>query len=626
MPSLLNNPFGHISFDEFQQDKVAFADKTGFIEGLDTKSMSRFPLLLRPRCFGKSAFILMLKCFYDISYKDRYEELFSKTAIYEKDLSSKNTYHVIDFDFSGILGRDVNTLVNGFIIAIKSGIADFKKRYPDFVFNPAKNETKTPSGLLKTFLSAYKTFSSKKLLYVMIDEYDNFARNLLFRDEEQSKTITEAYGFIAAFYETIKSGANDCISKTFITGVLPVSLNSLVSGFDISLNVTSEPKFSTYAGFTEEELGVLIPKLVDTDKFGVSVSNLITLMKPVYGGYCFSAASPKTVFNSSLCLFYLHEIAEQEQLAPPELCLAPSCDHYGKKLEHLLNTAGAGLADDILDTYLSGKCFFVSQLYQNFDLIGNTDRDREKLLSILYHLGYLTTAPKFKGGRLTLRIPNLLMARSFDECAVNLRLTPDTAFTSYALDISTLENTEDDLSSFAVSCTEFLSSIVANPILTHRNEKALNLTLYAKLSQTRGIQAKMQKPLRIPAINSTGEDEPMADLVVTVNRGKSNECVYLFKLRHLPEISDTDKREGNENNYESELRRLKRESENKALMYCSALDFSGKQIKSYVMIFQGPKCILCEKQNNKALQHTAELPFADIPNMKEHPCIQSFER
>ena len=107
----------------------------------------------------------------------------------------------------------------------------------------------------------------------------------------------------------------------------------------------------------------------------------------------------------------------------------------------------------------------------------------------------------------------------------------------------------------------------------------------------------MQKPLRIPAINSTGEGEPMADLVVTVNRGKSNECVYLFKLRHLPEISDTDKREGNENNYESELRRLKRESENKALMYCSALDFSGKQIKAYVMIFQGPKCILCEKQN-----------------------------
>ncbi|MEE3421643.1 MAG: AAA family ATPase [Succinimonas sp.] len=65
MPSLLNNPFGHISFDEFQQDKVAFADKTGFIEGLDTKSMSRFSLLLRPRCFGKSAFIMMLKCFYE---------------------------------------------------------------------------------------------------------------------------------------------------------------------------------------------------------------------------------------------------------------------------------------------------------------------------------------------------------------------------------------------------------------------------------------------------------------------------------------------------------------------------------------------------------------------------------
>lgn len=133
---LLNSPFGGVSYGLFRKLKRAFADKSGMIKSLDDLSMTRYPILLRPRRFGKSTFVQMLKCFYDISYADRYDELFSGTEIYDEHLESHNTYHVLDFDFSGVSGDDKDTLIDSFIIAVKRGITDFRKRYSDFIFEP----------------------------------------------------------------------------------------------------------------------------------------------------------------------------------------------------------------------------------------------------------------------------------------------------------------------------------------------------------------------------------------------------------------------------------------------------------------------------------------------------------
>lgn len=97
---LLNSPYGEVSYESFRKLKRAFADKSAMIKSLDDNGMTLYPVLLRPRRFGKSTFIQMLKCFYDISYADRYEELFAKTDIYEEHLESHNSYHVLNFDFS----------------------------------------------------------------------------------------------------------------------------------------------------------------------------------------------------------------------------------------------------------------------------------------------------------------------------------------------------------------------------------------------------------------------------------------------------------------------------------------------------------------------------------------------
>ena len=132
---LLNNPYGQVNYETFRDADLAFADKTGIIKALDDSSMSPYPVLLRPRRFGKSTFVQMLKCFYDISYKDRYEEIFNGKSIYTASLSSHNTYHVVNFDFSMVNTQSNTAMLNSFFSAVASGIDDFMIRYPDFVFD-----------------------------------------------------------------------------------------------------------------------------------------------------------------------------------------------------------------------------------------------------------------------------------------------------------------------------------------------------------------------------------------------------------------------------------------------------------------------------------------------------------
>ena len=112
--TLLNNPYGKVSFDLLRKNNQAYVDKSLIIKSLDDNSMSWYPVLLRPRRFGKSSFVSMLKCFYDISYKDRYEALFSGSRIYEENLSSHNSYHVINFEFSSVDGKTEEDLTSSF--------------------------------------------------------------------------------------------------------------------------------------------------------------------------------------------------------------------------------------------------------------------------------------------------------------------------------------------------------------------------------------------------------------------------------------------------------------------------------------------------------------------------------
>ena len=258
------NPYGVSSFNNFNRLNRAFVDKTDFINVID-KLDTPYPILLRPRRFGKTTFVQMLDYFYDISKKDQYDEVFRGTKIHEMNLPSHNTYHVLNLEFSEIYGNTSAQLVEGFTSNIIDSITDFIDRYPEVNFEVDEYKNKTPSTLINAFFTSCKiAFKGKQDLYVIIDEYDNFANEILSKNRDLFKEITNANGFLKAFYKAIKKHTTKVIAKTFITGVSSVSLDSLTSGFNIAKNVTCHPKLNEFAGFTKDELIGLIEKLVDT--------------------------------------------------------------------------------------------------------------------------------------------------------------------------------------------------------------------------------------------------------------------------------------------------------------------------------------------------------------------------
>ena len=588
---LLSTPYGEVAYETFRELGRAFVDKSSVIKDLEDSKTPLYPVLLRPRRFGKSTFVQMLKCFYDISYKDRYEEIFNGKNIYTANLSSHNTYHVINFDFSMVNSQSNTSMLNSFFSAVATGIDDFMIRYPDFVFDYSELDKSDSVTLFNNFASAYSKYAKNCFtkgsigrLYVMIDEYDNFANQILSQNIKLFRTITDDNGFLKAFYAAIKAAAANanCIAKTFITGVSSVSLDSLTSGFNISRNVTSRACFNEYAGFTEAELAKLIPQLVDLKQLGISADEVIARMKPVYDGYCFSQEAKQTVFNSSMCLYYLDEMRIKGRFLPPEDYLDPASDHDGSKLQQLFAIAEDGLADEIIGIYLSGDRFLLKELAENINLNKDAKYNRIQLLSMLYYLGYLTidTNPA-PNDKLPLKIPNLFMSKLFAQCTADMRLKPSKVFNDSILDISPLQNLEDDISTFATSCTEFLSSIFTNQVLTHMSEMALNLTLFTKLDSMRGVFVEMQKSLRL-----VGEGEKFADLVITVNEDKINECTYLIELKYVTKTDASD----------SKIQSLIKEASEQVAKYKSALEFRDRQVKAYSMIFVGSNCIHCQMQ------------------------------
>jgi hypothetical protein len=483
------------------------------------------------------------------------------------------------------------SMLNSFFSAVATGIDDFMIRYPDFVFDYSELDKSDSVTLFNNFASAYSKYAKNCFtkgsigrLYVMIDEYDNFANQILSQNIKLFRTITGDNGFLKAFYAAIKAAAANanCIAKTFITGVSSVSLDSLTSGFNISRNVTSRACFNEYAGFTEAELAKLIPQLIDLKQLGISADEVVARMKPVYDGYCFSQEAKQTVFNSSMCLYYLDEMRIKGRFLPPEDYLDPASDHDGSKLQQLFAIAEDGLADEIIGIYLSGDRFLLKELAENINLNKDAKYNRIQLLSMLYYLGYLTidTNPA-PNDKLPLKIPNLFMSKLFAQCTADMRLKPSKVFNDSILDISPLQNLEDDISTFATSCTEFLSSIFTNQVLTHMSEMALNLTLFTKLDSMRGVFVEMQKSLRL-----VGEGEKFADLVITVNEDKINECTYLIELKYVTKTDASD----------SKIQSLIKEASEQVAKYKSALEFRDRQVKAYSMIFVGSNCIHCQMQ------------------------------
>lgn len=163
--------------------------------------------------------------------------------------------------------------------------------------------------------SCRRQWRAQHKVYIIIDEYDQFALNLLASDPETFRSITGKEGFLRAFYAVLKN-SEDIVDRIFITGVTSLSLDSMTSGFNLAKNISNSARYAGMLGFTDEELRKLIPQIVDVEGCGHDADDIFARMKVLYDGYRFSPESGETVFNSSMCLYYLQALAENHSETP----------------------------------------------------------------------------------------------------------------------------------------------------------------------------------------------------------------------------------------------------------------------------------------------------------------------
>lgn len=405
MVKLLNNPYGECSFSEIRQDGSAYVDKTIFIEKLERYG-GKYPFIVRPRRFGKSLFTQTLAAYYDASCVRDFDKNFKGTYICEHKTPSAGLFYVLSLDFSGIVLGDP---VTQFVERLRTAVIIFLGKYPvkkaAFVLTKAYE---TPAALFSDFISAVFTELGKKL-YVIIDEYDQFTNDILSCDQDTFKKLTGAEGFIKDFYSSLKEATKTAVSRVFITGVTSVSVDSVTSGFNIAKNLSFEPEFASMFGFTEDELANLIPQLVDLNEYGHSLSEVMSRMNELYSGYRFCNESGDTVFNSSMCLYYLDKISLCGQ--EPANVMGPALFSDLPKIDGIFSHGQKELVLQIVNDAVMGRSIAFGEISEAINLNSFNKFNRKDLLSTLMYMGFLTYA---EDGR-SLKVPNQFVSRLFFE-------------------------------------------------------------------------------------------------------------------------------------------------------------------------------------------------------------------
>jgi hypothetical protein len=221
-------PYGVSDYKKIIEEGRAYVDKTMYIRFLE--DAEDYILFLRPRRFGKSLFASMLGYYYDIAQKDNFDLLFSNTDIGKNPTTRKNSYYVLKFNFSGISTDSDEILLDDFTQRVRVTLLAFCERYHlDITL-----EMKSPHAQLFQFFTQFQVKYNGKI-YVIIDEYDHFANQLLSSNYEAFKTAITRGGFVRAWYEVLKEVAGTIVERIFITGVSPISLDIHTSHLYLNL-------------------------------------------------------------------------------------------------------------------------------------------------------------------------------------------------------------------------------------------------------------------------------------------------------------------------------------------------------------------------------------------------------
>ena len=405
MKKIIKFPYGVSNVEQIITNDYVFIDKTSFVRQLE--DTERFASFLRPRRIGKSFFISILEYYYDIRRKDKFEKIFGKTHIGQNPTPLASSFRVLKFNFSAIDTRTNESSEREFLLKVQGAISSFIELYGLFDL-ATKHEIigqKSPTSLMNLFFQKYKEETIS--IYLLIDEYDHFTNEILIRNLTEFKDVVSKDGYVRKFYESIKIATEDgSVGRFFITGVSPITLDSLTSGFNIVKHLTHNPAFNELAGFTEENVKTLL-KLVLEDKS--RLTTILQDMKLWYNGYKFSRKSTTTIYNSNMVLYFLDEFKDSQQY--PAQMLDPNIMPDYSKLKQMFQVANLDENIKVLEEILDKEEITSEQIYQ-FDLTQSFGKT--EFVNFLYYLGNLTIKKEGKFNiDMLYKIPNYVIGELY---------------------------------------------------------------------------------------------------------------------------------------------------------------------------------------------------------------------
>ena len=403
----LKMPYGISNYEKIVNDGYYYVDKTMYIEKMENLPETNI-MFLRPRKFGKTLFTSVLEYYYDKLKADKFEKLYGKTYIGKNPTKLKNSYCILRFNFSGINTETVETTIKGFKNKTMASINVFAKQHGiDFYIN----EEREAEDILNDLFKAFYMQKKEDKIYVIIDEYDHFANELLGFYPEHFRNLVSKNGKVRKWYEVLKEGTETVVDRIFITGVAPITLDSLTSGFNIVKDMTRDVRFNDMMGFTQNEL---IEMLNSQGILKEEQEKILPIMKENYDGYRFSLKAEKQMYNSNMCLFFLSDYIGLGEIPDKLIDMNIASDY--SKIGKMLDLCKGENRLEILQKTVQGEPI-VSNIVEKFNpAIEFKETD---MISMLYYLGYLTISGEWLGIP-ELTIPNKVMKEIYADYFMQL--------------------------------------------------------------------------------------------------------------------------------------------------------------------------------------------------------------
>jgi hypothetical protein len=391
-------PHGVSSFEQLVAQGYVFVDKTPYLEKLEVQKQ-KFVSFLRPRRFGKSLFVSMLEHYYDILYKDRFQELFGKYYIGQNPTPQANSYRVLTFNFSGVGTHTRQKTYQKFLKKVKRHLSLFIKKYP--IFSPSEVQSilaqTSPEESLEEFFLSFP--QNEPPIYLLIDEYDHFTHEILTQDLDAFKKIVSLNGYVRKFYEVIKNATQmGVVDKIFITGVSPITLDGLTSGFNILTHLTRDEDFASMMGFSEEEVRSLLRLALQDPS---QEETIMQDLRYYYNGYKFSSRAEEYLYNPDMVLYFL-EYFKRRQTYPEEMLDTNIAPDY-EKLKNMFEIAGFRQNRKTLEEVLEKGAVSCKAIRQFSFSLGF---GRTEFINFLHYLGNLTIKDVDVSGLIEFKIPN----------------------------------------------------------------------------------------------------------------------------------------------------------------------------------------------------------------------------